>query len=78
MRCARNQTETFENNYMCTSETLQEWVFVALQYIVISKKLLICNYNTTKLRNLVRNLGKNTRQLLSVMNAPSIMNVLNK
>ena len=48
----------FEDKHECTSETLQEWVFVAFQYIVISKKLGICDYNTTKLRNLVRKLGK--------------------
>ncbi|XP_044169055.1 uncharacterized protein LOC114965893 [Acropora millepora] len=57
MKCASNRTEMFEDKYKCTSETLQEWVFVALQYIVISKKLHICNYDTTKLRNLVRNFG---------------------
>lgn len=57
MKCASNRTEMFEDKHKCTSETLQEWVFVALQYIVISKKLGICDYNTTKLRNLVRKLG---------------------
>lgn len=58
MKCASNRTEMFEDKHKCTSETLQEWVFVALQYIVISKKLLICDYDTAKLRNLVRELGK--------------------
>lgn len=68
----------FEDKHKCTSETLQEWVFVALQYIVISTKLQICDYDTAKLRNLVRKLGKNTRRLLSVMNAPSITTVMKK
>ena len=58
MKCASNRTEMFEDKHKCTSETLQEWVFVALQYIVISKKLLICDYDITKLRNLVGRLGK--------------------
>ena len=58
MNCARISTEDFESKFKCTSDTLQEWVFVALQYVVISKELLICDYNTTKLRKLVRNLGK--------------------
>lgn len=57
MKCARNRTEMFEDKHKCTSETLQEWVFVALQYIVINRKLLICDYDTTNLRNLVRKLG---------------------
>lgn len=57
MNCARISTEDFESKFKCTSDTLQEWVFVALQYVVISKELLICDYNTTKLRKLVRNLG---------------------
>ena len=78
MKCARNRTEMFEDKHKCTSETLQEWVFVALQYIVINRKLLICDYDTTNLRNLVRKLGKNIRRLLSVMNAPSITTVTKK
>ncbi|XP_068722625.1 uncharacterized protein [Montipora capricornis] len=62
MNCARRSTEDFESKFNCTSETLQEWLFVALQYVVIRKKLLICDYNTTKLRKLVRNLDSATRQ----------------
>ncbi|XP_068697072.1 uncharacterized protein [Montipora foliosa] len=57
MNCARRWTENFKSKFNCTSDTLQEWVFVALQYVVISKKLHFCNYNTTKLRKLVRKLG---------------------
>ena len=58
MKCARRSTKDFESEFHCTSDTLQAWVFVALQYVVISKKLLICDYDTRKLSTLVRNLGK--------------------
>ena len=53
-------TETFEQDYKCTSEVLQEWLFVTLQYVVISRKLDICDYDVQKLKNLVDTLGKIT------------------
>lgn len=60
MKCALNWTERFERLYNCTSEVLQEWLFVTSQYVVISRKLAICDYDVQKLRNLVNNLGKIT------------------
>ena len=58
MKCAEDITAKFEDTFNCTSEVLQKWVFVSLQYILISKKEHICNYNTTLLRRLVARLGK--------------------
>lgn len=58
MNCARIWTDKFEERFHCTSEMLREWLFVTLQYVVISRKLDICNYDTQRLKNLINNLGE--------------------
>jgi len=55
--CAKEELQKFKQTYGCTSDVLQKWLFVSLQYYVIGdpQHLGICNYNTEPLRNLVDN-----------------------